>query len=76
MATHELKITPEHYRPVFTRHKTAELRNNDRQFEVDDVIVLREWREGTYTGQSVVRKVIHVADVGSYLPGYVLLSME
>lgn len=32
--THELKILPEHFWPVVTGHKKAELRKNDRDFKV------------------------------------------
>lgn len=72
--THELKILPEHFTPVLDELKTAELRKNDRNFSVGDKLVLLEWN-GDYTGDGTVRYVSHVADVGSYLPGYVLLSM-
>ncbi len=75
MATHELKIHPRDFVPVFLKEKTAELRNNDRNFKSGDTLVLREWLDG-YTGRSTVRKVKHVADVSDYLPGYVLLSIE
>lgn len=73
---HELKILPEHFEPVLEGIKLAELRMNDRNFKVDDTLGLREYENGEYTGRIVYRRVIHVADVGAYLPGYVLLSME
>lgn len=72
---HELKILPEHFIPVLDGLKLAELRKNDRNYQVGDVLVLNEWN-GEYTGDACEREVIHVADVGSYLPGYVLLSMR
>lgn len=72
---HELKILPEHFIPVLDSVKLAELRKNDRNYQVGDVLILYEW-DGEYTGDGCEREVIHVADVGSYLPGYVLLSMR
>lgn len=72
---HELKILPEHFIPVLNGVKLAELRKNDRNYQVGDILFLCEW-DGLYTGYSCEREVIHVADVGSYLPGYVLLSMR
>ena len=72
---HELKILPEHFGPVMAGIKLAELRLNDRDFKEDDTLRLREYENGEYTGRIVYRRVIHVADVGAYLPGYVLLSM-
>lgn len=71
---HELKILPEHFIPVLDGLKTAELRKNDRDFKVGDTLVLMEYN-GEYTGDGCERLVTHVADVGSYLPGFVLLSM-
>lgn len=74
---HNLKILPEHFSPVVSDRKRAELRNNDRGFNEGDYLELREYIPGVgFTGRFVVRKVVHVADVGSYLPGFVLLSME
>lgn len=73
---HELKILPEHFEPVLAGVKLAELRMNDRNFKVDDILCLREYENGEYTGRKVYRHIIHVADVSAYLPGYVLLSME
>lgn len=72
---HELKILPVHFIPVLDGLKTAELRKNDRNFKVGDTLVLMEYN-GEYTGDGCERLVTHVADVGSYLPGYVLLSMK
>lgn len=71
---HELKILPQHFTPVLDEIKTAELRKNDRNFAVGDTLLLMEWN-GDYTGDACERVVTHVADVGDYLPGYVLLSM-
>lgn len=76
MTVHELKILPVHYQPVVDGLKLAELRKNDRDFQVGDHIILKEWENGCYTGNQTGREIIHIADVGSYLPGYVLLSMK
>ncbi|EPN1567041.1 DUF3850 domain-containing protein [Cronobacter sakazakii] len=72
---HHLKILPEYFIPVLEGVKLAELRKNDRNYQVGDILVLCEWN-GEYTGEACEREVVHVADVGSYLPGYVLLSMR
>lgn len=73
--THDLKILPEHFWPVVNGEKQAELRKNDRNFQVGDKVILYEW-DGEYTGEATERKIIHVADIGLYLPGYVLLSLN
>lgn len=72
---HELKILPQHFWPVVDGLKRAELRNNDRNFKVGDVLALYEW-DGDYTGERIDKLIVHIADVGAYLPGYVLISIE
>ena len=37
---HNLKILPEHFTPVLDGLKLAELRKNDRNFQVGDILVL------------------------------------
>lgn len=73
---HELKILPPHYGPVSRRLKTAELRKNDRNYEIGDHLHLMEWGGTDYTGRRIMAVVRHVADVGALAPGYVLLSIE
>lgn len=43
---HELKIRGEFYARIATGQKTFEIRKNDRDFQVGDVLILREWQEG------------------------------
>lgn len=75
---HELKITPEHFAPVVEGFKSAELRINDRDYRIGDVLSLNEWDEKakSYTGQHETVRIVHVANVDRHLPGYVLLSVE
>ena len=73
---HDLKILPPHYGPVNRRLKTAELRKNDRNYEIGDHLCLKEWDGTSYTGRRIIVIVRHVADVGALAPGYVLLSIE
>lgn len=72
---HHLKILPQHYEAVSQGLKLAELRKDDRHYEVGDILRLHEW-DCAYTGRHLSRIVIHIADVGDYLPGYVMLSMS
>lgn len=73
---HNLKILPEHYIPVMEGKKLAELRLNDRDFQAGDYLHLQEFHDGIYTGECCTAEIIHVADVGAYLEGYVLLSIK
>ena len=76
MATHDLKIKPEHFYNILMGIKTAELRLNDRDYRVGDILCLREYVDGNYTCYRIFRRISHVLDDEEYLqPGYVMLSL-
>lgn len=53
MTVHDLKIKPEYYRDVVNGDKTFEIRKNDRDYKVGDLLVMNEFRNGEYTGSNV-----------------------
>ncbi|MBO4889871.1 MAG: DUF3850 domain-containing protein [Lachnospiraceae bacterium] len=63
---HELKILPEYFRAVTNREKQFELRKDDRNFKVGDLIVLKEWDGNEYTGRQA----------GLYIITYILRDCE
>ncbi len=74
---HDLKILPEHFEPVVTNEKKAEVRFNDRNFKEGDYLRLLEWGpDSGYTGRMVARMVTHVADLSSWKKDWVLLSIR
>lgn len=75
--THDLKIYPEYFSAVCTGFKRAELRKNDRDYRAGDTLHLMETPRGSChaTGEFINVKITHVADVGEWMPGYVLLSI-
>lgn len=76
--THELKIYPEFFSAICTGVKRAELRKNDRDYRVGDTLHLLETPRGSChrTGEFINATITHIADVGEWMPGYVLLSIE
>lgn len=46
MSTHHLKTWPEHFQAVKSGDKKAELRVNDRSFQVGDTLILEEYEPG------------------------------
>jgi len=55
-----------HFEAVVAEKKKAELRQNDRGFEVGDVLILREW-DDKYSGRVTLVKIAHLIDVGGFL---------
>lgn len=75
---HELKQESQYYNPVRDGVKTFEIRRNDRNFKIDDIIILREWSPfGGYRGRYLLRKITYVLH-GNYglLEGFCCLSIR
>lgn len=51
---HDLKILPAYFDDVAKGRKTFELRFDDRGYFEGDLLLLREWENGAYTGRRVV----------------------
>lgn len=74
---HDLKILPEYFEAVLKGVKTFELRKNDRNFKTEDMLKLREYSNGEYTGREVLKRVTYILEGGSYglEEGYVILAI-
>lgn len=82
MKIHELKTWPEYYKEIVAGRKTFEVRKNDREYKVGDILHLREWepgnlepKEGTmiyipiaphYTGSELLAKVEYILSGGKW----------
>jgi hypothetical protein len=66
--THELKIWPACFAAVESGAKPFDLRENDRNFRVGDVLLLREYEPETeqYSGRTLLRAISHVLLGGSF----------
>lgn len=74
--THELKITPEYFQDIQYRVKTFEIRYNDRNYQIGDVLLLREFNKHSgYTGQSVSVTVTYITDF-QQKDGYVVMGIR
>ena len=74
--THELKILPIHFEGVLSALKKSELRRGDRDYEDDDLLILREFNKGKYTGRVLTKSVCHITDLKGYADGYLMLSLN
>jgi len=65
---HSLKIVPSYFDDVSSGKKKFEIRKNDRDFLVGDLLNLREWNPETerYTGRELTAKVTYKINGGQY----------
>lgn len=75
--THELKILPEYFEAVVSGRKQFEIRENDRDFKVGDLLILREydiWVD-EFTGNSYKAEITYITDYAQK-DGYVVLGIR
>ncbi|WP_197539951.1 DUF3850 domain-containing protein [Acetobacter pasteurianus] len=75
---HELKIERDHFDKIMSGEKTCEIRLNDRDYKVGDILHLRAIRkDGSYWGIVCDRGISHVLkDFEGLAEGYVALSLR
>ena len=84
VVTHDLEISPRFFGDIVSGEKRCEIRRNDRDYRVGDLLLLREYDQkggGRYTGQSVLVRVTHIVHESSIsefnllAPGCVVMSI-
>jgi hypothetical protein len=77
---HELKCWPPYFGDVLAGRKTFELRRNDRDFKVGDLIDLKEYdhthEDGPYTGRTCLVEVAYALEGYGLEPGYIALGLK
>lgn len=83
MVKHKLKLNADYYKDSANGIKTFEIRKNDRNYKVGDILELREWiwssldGKGTYTGDVHWKIITYIFSDLEYLPkDYVLLAVS
>ena len=61
---HDLKIDNEYFEHVLLGTKTFEIRKNDRNFNVGDIVILNEWNNTdlSYTGRKIICRITYVTN--------------
>ncbi|ASQ48732.1 hypothetical protein BCB68_07215 [Leptotrichia sp. oral taxon 498] len=78
MKTHDLKIEKKYFNDVIAERKKFEVRKNDRDYQVNDILSLNEYDKDkqVYTGRHISVKVLYILDDSAFLKeGYVVLSI-
>lgn len=80
--THDLKTWPVFFGPIDAGQKTFEVRKNDRNFALGDILNLREFEPtaGRYTDRTATFRITYILsqkDLPDALqPGYVVLGID
>lgn len=79
MTTHHLKTWPEYFEAIIDGSKNFEVRKNDRDYKVGDVLELHEFKpNGGFTNRSCERIVSYILKGGQFgiEAGYVVMGLE
>lgn len=74
---HKLKIDQEYFTPVIKGIKKFEIRLNDRNYSVDDIVLLQEIETESrhYTGRELEVRIIYITDY-EQKDGFVVFGFE
>lgn len=74
---HYLKILPKHYRAIEKGDKRFEVRYNDRDYQVHDILHLQEYLNGDYTGREIQATISYILDDENFCKeGFVIMSLK
>ncbi len=74
---HDVKIFPEYFDAVESGIKPFEIRYNDRDYKIGDILCLKEFCDGNYTGRETVREICYMIDDPEFCKaGYVVLGLK
>lgn len=77
MKVHNLKIKPQYFKDVVSGIKTFEVRKNDRNFKVGDLMVLETYDNEKFTRGFVKTEITYILDDPKYCKkGYVILGFK
>ena len=75
----EKKVLPEYYKEIRSHRKMFELRKDDSDYEVGDILILREWDGEKYTGCLTSFEITYILrNCPEYglMDGYCILSLQ
>lgn len=77
LRVHNLKIKPKYFKYVLLGVKKFEVRRNDHDFKVNDLMVLEEYDGKRCTGKYINTEITYVLDDPEYCKeGYVILGFK
>ncbi|NSV01869.1 DUF3850 domain-containing protein [Enterococcus faecalis] len=75
VTVHELKILPEYFSAIVSGEKRFEIRKNDRNYKVGDILRLMKYEDDNFTGDVHVSEITYITDFAQQ-DGYVVLGIK
>ena len=73
----EVKIATKYFEKVLSKEKTFEFRYNDRDYQVNDILRLKEYHDNKYTGRETVVKITYILqDFEGLKKNYAILAIK
>jgi Domain of unknown function (DUF3850) len=79
MKVHELKTLRPYFQDVYSGVKKFEVRFNDRDFQVNDLLGLEEFDGATqtYTGRYIIRRITYILNDPIFVKdGFVIMGIK
>lgn len=78
MTIHHLKQAEEVFEAALNDSKTFEIRENNRNYQVNDILVLEEWNGTSFTGRRTSKRITYILSDTKYgmKEGYVILATK
>lgn len=78
MKVHNLKTFPKFFKAMVSGAKTFEVRFNDRDFKVNDIVILWAWDGSRYTSEGKAYRVTYILDQSfpGVVTGFVVLALK
>lgn len=81
MATHKIKCWPEYFESLENGAKKFEFRQNDRNYQVGDILVIQEYLQHKmcYTGRELffeVTYILHGQSIAGMRDNYCIMSIK
>lgn len=76
---HTLKCWPQWFEPLLNQSKQFEVRQDDRAYQVGDLLFIREWNPDSqqFTGREVLRRVVYkLTGCQGLSEGYCVLGLQ
>lgn len=76
MITHHIKCKPEYFEPLIAGLRSADVRENDRDYKVGDELKIFEFGPKGHTGRYTSRRITHIIKgFPAVESNYVVLSL-